>query len=281
MMYAAINQWSFPAGMSIRESMERAKAQGFEGFEPAISQSGELSLTSADRDILNIRDMADGIGIRLASLASGLSWGASPTSNDPAVREKARAHLKRQLECAKLLNIDAVLWVPGTVGTGFWGGEGDVVDYEDAWNRTVENLHGMKGYAEELGVTIGVENVWNNFLMSPLEMRVLIDEIDSPRVRVYLDVGNVVKFGFPEMWIKALGNRISRVHVKDYKRDVGTLAGFVDLLCGDTDYVAVTDALKDVGYEGPLTAEMGAAGCYPADIVYRTARALEKILGRR
>lgn len=280
-MYAAINQWSFPAGMNLQESMELAKAQGFKGFEPAISEDGELSLSSSDQDVAKVRELADGIGIHLTSLASGLSWGTNPTSNDPAVREKARAHLKRQLECAKILGVDAVLWVPGTVGTGFWGGENDIVDYEDAWNRTIDNLNAMKGYAEELGVTIGVENVWNNFLLSPIEMRTLIDIVGSPRVKVYLDVGNVIKFGFPEMWVRALGNRIARVHVKDYRRGVGTLAGFVDLLCGDVDYAAVAKALSEAGYDGPLTAEMGAGSCYPEDIVYRTARALEKILGER
>jgi hexulose-6-phosphate isomerase len=155
------------------------------------------------------------------------------------------------------------------------------VDYDDAWNRTTENLHGLKGLAEQLGVTIGVENVWNNFLLSPLEMRDLIDQIASPRVGVYLDVGNVVKFGFPEMWVKILGSRIARVHVKDYKRDVGTMGGFVDLLAGDVDFPAVVSALQKTGYDGPLTVEIGAEGCFPEDNVFRTARAMEKILGKR
>lgn len=280
-MYASINQWSFPAGMDILSMMKMAKAHGYEGFEPAISATGELSLESTDAEIAGIANRAPEVGIRLTSLASGLSWGASPTSNDVAVRDRARAQLTRQLECAKLLNVDAVLWVPGTVGSGFWGGGDDFVDYQAAWDRTIENLNQMKGLAEELGVTIGVENVWNNFLLSPLEMRTLIDQVNSPRVKVYFDVGNVIKFGFPEMWVKCLGDRIARVHVKDFKRAVGTLDGFCDLLSGDVDYPAVVKALLDAGYDGPLTAEMNAGGAYPEDIVFRTARALEKILGKR
>lgn len=279
-MYKSINSWSFPGGMEVLDMMKMAKAHGFEGFEPAIAATGKLSLESKDCEWTELREQAADVGIRLTSLASGLSWGTSPTSNDKSVRDLAASQLRRQLECAKLIGVDAVLWVPGTVGKGFWGGE-DFVDYGDAYDRTVENLNALKGDAEALGVTIAIENVWNNFLLSPLELRNLIDEIASPRVGAYLDIGNVIKFGFPEMWVKALGHRISRIHVKDYKRGVGTLDGFVDLLAGDVNFPAVIAELKAAGYDGPLTAEMSASGCYPEDIVFRTARALEKVLGER
>ncbi|MGI6173716.1 MAG: sugar phosphate isomerase/epimerase family protein [Christensenellales bacterium] len=280
-MYKSINQWSFPSGMTVPEMMRLAKISGFEGFEPALSETGALSLESADGEFLALKRTAEDIGIKLTSLASGLTWSYSPTSNDENIRKIAKEQVRRQLECAKLLGVDAILFVPATVGSGFWGGADDPVKYEDAWYRTIDNLNDLKGYAEELGVTIGVENVWNNFLMSPREFRELIDTVDSPRVKVYLDVGNVLKYGWPEQWIDILGCRICRVHVKDFKREVGTLAGFVDLLSGDVNFPAVIDALNRNGYEGPLTAEMGVNSVYPEDIVFRTARALEKILGER
>jgi hexulose-6-phosphate isomerase len=280
-MYKSINQWSFPSGMSIREMMTMAKAQGFEGFEPALSGEGELSLSSTDAQVREVREQADEVGIRLASLASGLTWGASPTSNDPAVRQVARSHALRQLECAHILGVDAILLVPGTVGVGFWG-DSDPVEYDACWDRALENVMALSPIAEALGVTVGVENVWNNFLMSPLEMRAFIDQAASPRVGAYLDVGNIIKFGMPETWVRILGKRIARVHVKDYKRAVGTLDGFVDLLCGDVNYPEVIRQLKAVGYDGPLTAEMNAGyRVFPGDVVYRTARALELILGER
>ena len=110
-------------------------------------------------------------------------------------------------------------------------------------------------FAEELGVTLGVENVWNKFLLSPLEMRDFLDKIGSPRVKSYFDVGNVVATGYPEQWIRILGERIARVHFKDFQRDVATLDGFCDLLEGDADYAAVMRELRAVGYDGPVAAE--------------------------
>ena len=272
-MKKSINQWSFPAGMDLRAIMEMAKNTGYDCFEPAFDEKGELSMESTDQQIIAIRDMAQDLGLPLCSLASGLYWSNSPTDNDPKVRERARAIIRRQLEAARLLGVDTILVVPGTVK----GGD-DPVDYDVAYDRALEAMEAVKDYARETGVCIGVENVWNNFLLSPLEMRDFLDKIDSPYVGAYLDVGNIIKFGFPEMWVKILGRRIKKVHVKDFRRDVGNFGGFVDLLSGDVDFVKVVRALEDVGYDGPLTAEMGVGSCFPEDIVARTCRALERIL---
>lgn len=281
-MYKSINQWSFPEGMRISEMMRQAKALGFDAFEPALSETGELSLESSDAEILAIRDEAKRIGIRLSSLASGLSWNYSPTSNDPAVRERAHANAVRQLECANLLGVSAILLVPGTVGTGFWGGQDDYVYYEDAWKRCVEQLKALAPVAEQCGVVIGVENVWNNLLMSPKDVLSLLDEVGSPWVQSYLDIGNIVKFGFPEMWVRMLRGRIIRVHIKDFKRSIGTLDGFCDLLSGDVDFPAVMRELRDAGYDADITAEMNNAVCCHSDNrVARASAAMDVILGRK
>lgn len=274
-MFKAINQWSFPNSMRVEQMMALAKKQGFAGFEPSFSPD------MSDQEVLAIGRAAEEIGISLVSLASGGTWSCSPTSNCGETREKARAQAMRQLECAHMLGVDAILLVPGTVGVGFWGAD-DPVEYDACWERATENIAALKPQAEALGVTVGVENVWNNFLMSPLEMRAFIDQFNSPRVGAYLDVGNVVRYGMPETWVRMLGKRICRVHVKDYKRAVGTLDGFVDLLCGDVNYPAVIAELQKAGYDGPLTAEMNAGyATFPEDVIYRTARALELILGER
>ena len=280
-MYKSINVWSFAGGMSLREMMSEAKRLGHEGFEPALEAEGELSLASTDDEVRAVRALADEIGIRLTSLAAGLSWGCNPVSNDPATREKAMGQARRVLECAKLLGVEAVLYVPGMVGTGFWGGEDDFVQYKDCWDRAVENCRSLGAYAEELGVILAVENVWNNFLLSPVEMKYFLETVGSPAVKAYFDVGNAVKFGFPEMWIDILGKRIARVHVKDFKRSIGTLDGFTDLLSGDVDYPAVIAALERAGYDGPLTGEMNnAVCCYRENAVARASAALDVILGR-
>lgn len=281
-MYKAINVWSFAEGMSLEEMMTEAKRLGYEGFEPALEAQGELSLESTDAEVRAVRALADRIGLRLTSLASGLSWGCSPVSNDPAVRERALKQALRVLECASLLGVGAVLYVPGMVGTGFWGGADDFVSYRDCWDRAVENCRALGARARELGVVLAVENVWNNFLLSPIEMKYFLETVGSDFVQAYFDVGNAVKFGFPELWIDVLGERIARVHVKDFKRSIGTLDGFTDLLSGDVDYPAVIAALERAGYDGPLTGEINnSVACYRENAVARAAAALDVILGRQ
>lgn len=280
-MFKSVNQWSFPTGMPIAEMMRQAKALGFDAFEPALSETGELSLESTDAEVLAVRETAQQLGLRLSSLASGLTWGCSPTSNDSAVREKAQRNAERQLECAKLLGVGAILLVPGTVGTGFWGGEDDYVFYEDAWKRAVESLKALAPLAQKNGVVIGVENVWNNLIVSPRDMLSLLDEVGSPWVQAYLDIGNIVKFGFPEMWVRMLRGRIIRVHIKDFKRSMGTLDGFCDLLSGDVNFPAVMRELKAAGYDADITAEMNnALCCHEENRVARASAAMDVILGR-
>lgn len=280
-MFKSINVWSFPEGMSLEAMMTEAKALGYEGFEPALERTGELSLESTDDEVRAVRALADRVGIRLVSLASGLSWGCCPVSNDPAVRAEAMRQAKRELECAALLGVDCVLYVPGMVGTGFWGGADDFVSYQDCWDRAVANCRELGAYGEKLGVTLGVENVWNNFLLSPIEMKYFLETVGSSFVKAYFDVGNVVKFGFPELWIEVLGDRIARVHVKDFKRSIGTLDGFTDLLSGDVDYPKVVAALEKAGYDGPLTGEINnSVTCYRENAVARASRALDVILGK-
>jgi len=274
-MIKAINQWSFPGGLSLNSCMELAFEAGFRAFEPAFAEDGELSLVSTDKEVSAIKALADEKGMQLTSLASGLYWKYSPTSNDAAIRLKALELIKRQLHCAKILGVDTILMVPGTVGEGFWG-EG--ADYDVAYDRAGEFLNGVKVLAKDCGVVIGVENVWNNFLLSPLEIKKFIDDISSDFVKFYFDVGNALIQGFPEQWIRILGNRICKVHVKDYRRSVGTYSGFVDLLSGDVDFAKVVSALKEVGYEGYIIAEVAAINGYPSMAAYRASAALDAIL---
>ncbi|HOE09649.1 MAG TPA: TIM barrel protein, partial [Treponemataceae bacterium] len=121
---------------------------------------------------------------------------------------------------------------------------------------------------------------WNKFLLSPLEMRDFIDKINSPFVGAYFDVGNVIYSGYPEHWIKILGNRIKKVHFKDYRRDVGNLFGFVDLLSGDVNYPAVVKELQNIGYDSFVTAEMTPYKYYKEQLIYTTSLAMDKILGK-
>ena len=213
----------------------------------------------------------------LPSLASGLYWSYPLTASDPAVREKAQDIVRRQLDCAVELGVGAILVVPGAVGRGFWGGS-DNVSYADAYARALEGVRAVAPYAEQAGVTIALENVWNNFLLSPLEFARFVDEAGSPAVAAYFDIGNVIRTGEAEHWIEVLGQRISRVHIKDYKRSVGTLDGFCDLLAGDVNFPAAVKALREAGYDNAVTAEMNIASQDMLAVVERTSRAMDLIL---
>lgn len=278
-MKKGINIWSFRGGLSPREYISIAKDAGYDGIEFALDETGIISLDSSDNEIKEIKRIAEGEGLETPSLASGLYWKYPLTSSNEATREKAKDIVKRQLDVAALLGADTILVVPGLVGADFIPG-GEVTEYDVAYDRSLEALTELKGYAEKTKVNIGLENVWNKFLLSPLEMRDFVDKIDSPYVGVYFDVGNVLFSGYPEHWIKILGNRIKKVHFKDFKVSVGNINGFVDLLSGDVNYPAVVEQLEKVGYDDFVIAEMGVYKNYPDQTVYTTSIAMDKILGR-
>ena len=128
--------------------------------------------------------------------------------------------------------------------------------YVEVAKRAKAAVEAVLPLAEKHKVRLAVENVWNRFLLSPVEMRDFIDQFDSEWVGSYFDVGNVMLYGHPEDWIRTLGKRIAAVHMKDFRVNVGNLDGFVDLLSGDVDYPAVMAALRETGYDGPCTAEI-------------------------
>jgi L-ribulose-5-phosphate 3-epimerase len=279
-MKKGINIWSFPTNMSVKECIKMAKIAGFESIELGLNEKGEMSLESSETEVKGYKNYANECGIELSSLATGLYWSYSLTSSDENVRNKAKDIVRKQLAAAALLGVDTILVVPGAVGVDFISGS-QIVEYDVAYERAFTALKELSSYAEEKKVCIGIENVWNKFLLSPLEMRDFIDGIASPYVGAYFDVGNVIQFGYPEHWIKVLNHRIKKVHFKDFRREVGTINGFVDLLAGDVDYVKVVKALEDVGYNGYVTAEMiPGYKCYSEQIIYNTSNSMDRILKR-
>ena len=278
-MKKGISIWSF-AEPDLKKCFLLAKDAGFDGVEVALDTAGIINLDCTKEDMEQVKSWAQEAGIALYSVASGLYWKQNYTSNDPQTRSNAIAITKKQLQVASWLGCQSILVVPGAVGVDFEPGS-EVVEYDVAYERCLAALKELAPVAEEYKVELCIENVWNKFLLSPLEMRDIIDKVGSPYVGSYFDVGNVVYSGYPEHWIKILGKRIRKVHFKDYRRDVGTLSGFVDLLAGNVDYIAVKKALDDVGYDGWVTAEMlPPYTLYPETILYNTSNSMDKILGR-
>ena len=279
-MKKGISIWSFN-GKSYKEAFKLAKLAGFDGVEVEIAEEGEINLNTTEQELLNIKDDAKNAGIELYSVASGLYWKYSLTSNDKEMSEKAKSIIRKQLDTAKILGCDTILVLPGAVSVSF-APELGVIDYDIAYDRSLKALKELAPYAEKLKVNIGIENVWNNFLLSPIEMKDFIDKIGSDYVGSYFDVGNVLYNGYPEQWIKILDKRIKKVHFKDYKKAVGSLDGFVDILAGDVNYPAVMEAFKNSKYNGWVSAEMIPPYKYYSDtIIYNTSNSMDKILGRK
>ena len=251
-MIKSINQWSLPGTLSMEQALLAAKKAGFAGYEPAFNLEGELSFKSHTADAKKLRALADSEGIELVSLASGLYWEYSFAHNDPAMRAKGHDICKAQLDCAAELGVDTILVVPGK--------SDESIPYDVAYNRALEGVNSLKDYAAQAGVVIGLENVWNNFLLSPLEYRDFMDQVGSPYVGMYFDVGNVLRVGYPQHWIKILGERIKKVHIKDFNLSVGNINGFVSLLEGNVNFPAVMQAFKEIGYDGAIIAEVF---CHP------------------
>ncbi len=258
-MKISASYWMFEGGLEakkpISEAMQEAKELGFDAIELCIGSQGVLTHEATQSQCEDIVAEAMKIGIEISSVASGESWGCSPTANDADIRKKIIDFTCKALQITKWFGIDAYLYVPGAVSV-FFLPDAEVIPYDVCYERASEAIKQILPTAEDNGVTIAVENVWNKFLLSPLEMRDFIDSFNSPFVGSYFDAGNVLLTGYPDQWIKILGERIKRVHVKDFKTSVGTAEGFVDMLEGDVDFKAVKKALAEIGYDGYVTAEM-------------------------
>lgn len=271
-MKKGISIWAFPAGTRLADAFVAAKQAGFDGVEVALDKEGELSLSTSVGELADIADAAGKAGVELYSVASGIYWKYPFTANDEKTADLAMTYGRKQIEIAAALGCDTVLIVPGTV-SGSKEPFGDI-PYDVAYARALAAMKELAAFGASHGVAVGVENVWNKFLLSPLEMR---DFADAAGAAVYFDAGNVLVNGYPEHWIDILGKRIAKVHIKDFKRSVGNIRGFVDLLAGDVNFAAVMGALRRVGYDGYITAEVSPYVAAPEVLLRNTAAAMDYI----
>ncbi len=246
-MKSGISQWAFPPAMPGEEAIRKAGEIGFQTLELCVGEDETTRIDASEQDIAKLLRTAEKANVRLLSLASGLGWKYPMTSPDPKVREQAKAAMEKAMRIARWAEIDSVLVVPGIVTAE--------VRYDVALENAITTLHELLPLAEQLNVCMAIENVWNKFLLSPTEMRDFVDQFDSPGVGAFFDVGNIIPYGYPEQWIAILGQRIKKIHMKDFRANVGNLDGFVMLMEGDVNWPAVMQALREIGYDGPLTAE--------------------------
>lgn len=259
-MRIGISIWSIPGGAEgtrpLAECMAEAADAGFEAIELAVAEQGVLSVTTGRAECDRIRAAAEKYHLALETVASGMSWSVNPTHAERTIRARAVQLHARALERTAWLGATALLYVPGAI-TIPWDASFPPVSYDDAVHWAAEGVQALIPLAERLQVDLCIENVWNGLFYSPLEFARFLDEARSPRVGAYFDCGNVLGYHqHPEHWIRILRQRIRRVHVKDFRRSVGTLAGFCDLGAGDVRFPEVMDALRDIGYDATLIAEM-------------------------
>ena len=233
-----------PSKLSLEDRFKLARDVGFAGVEaPPLTEAGECE---------KMRAAAEKAGIRVHSVIYG-GWDPPLSHPDPAARAQSVKNAQAALQGAKWMGADDILLVPAVVDAR--------TPYRDAWKRSQEGIRKLIPTAEKLGVLICVEEVWNNFLLSPLEYVQYVDLFKSPFVQAYFDVGNVVTFGWPQDWIRTLGKRIHKVHLKDYKGGPGLFGGnkgsFVNLREGSIDWPDVRRAFDEIGYTGFMTTELG------------------------
>ncbi len=270
-MQIGINRWTMPGDWDIDRCLREAKAAGFETIEINMAEEGYLTPTTPEAEVRRIAGVARDLGIGTPSLSNGLGWAYPLTSPDPAVVAKGKDLMRALLRAATWMGADTVLCVPGGVSPD--------VQYDVAYSRAQDALNDLASDAKDAGVVIGVENVWNKFLLSPMEMARFVDEIGSPFVQAYFDAGNVLVFGFPQHWVRILGQRIKKVHVKDFKCGIGNITAFCNPLQGDVPWAEVRAALDEVGYTGPITAEVDGYRVHPELGLKHIAEALKAVFG--
>jgi L-ribulose-5-phosphate 3-epimerase len=250
-----------PRALSYEERFAMAKAIGFEAVEMrTVSDEAEAEAIAA---------ASQKTGFRIHSVMNSGHWENPLSSPDPAVVDKCVAGMETSIRNAKLWGADTVLLVPAVVD--------ETTGYRDAWTRSVAAIRErILPYAEQHKVIVGIEEVWNKFLLSPLEMVQYVDDFKSPWVSAYFDVGNVVLYGYPQDWIRTLGTRFNKVHLKDFKLDrrEGRFT-WEHLGEGDINWPEVRKAMHEVGYDGFVTPEIrGGDQAYLTDVAARIDRFL-------
>jgi L-ribulose-5-phosphate 3-epimerase len=250
-----------PSGLSHADRFKMARDTGFEVVQaPTTPDAHEAE---------EIRNAASQAILKIDSVMNIDHWQYPLSSSDPAVVEKSLAGMRTSLHNAKLWGSDTVLLVPGVVNPQ--------TSYRDAWTRSQTQIRELIPLAAELKIQIAIEEVWNRFLLSPIEMDKYIREFDSPWIKAWFDVGNVLLYGYPQDWIRTLGKSIVKLHVKDFKRKEDGYA-WVNLGEGDADWAEVRKALAEIGYSGSAIAELeGGDEAYLRDV----SRLMDRlILGR-
>jgi hexulose-6-phosphate isomerase len=270
----------FPPEMPILRCLEIARDAGFDGVEVNLEPWHEFSLGSSEEELATLRRAIESLGLCVTAVYDREQWFYPMSSENPATRARCRDIITGLARAATELGTDTVLVMPGGTDNSVLAPEPEIVPYDVAYGNSQSVIRELAHeLCEKTGVSLGVENCPSKFLYSPLEFRQFIDDIGSPWLCAYFDVGNVLPYGFPEHWIPLLGDRIKRVHLKDLRllSDGGAVS--TPLLAGDVNWPAVRTALQAVGYDGWVTAEVFPHYRHnPERLIYETSASMDAIL---
>ena len=264
-MKVGLNMWAFAPDDSIETAMQTVRDAGFDGVELNLGRIGWVTERTSNEELDRVRELAEKNHLEIPSVCSSLYWKYALTSDCEEDRKKAVENLRLQIRIANRLGAHAILSIPGFVGCDFsidklFRGvdelqsslQNQVVDYSVAYERAKRSLLEVADEANRCNVHVCLENVGNRFLLSPLEMKRFLADLKDPAFLSYFDVGNIHAIGYPEHWIRALGDRIGMIHIKDFDKRCGE---FVKIGSGSLNLSSVIVELKRVKYDGWLIAE--------------------------
>ena len=277
-MKKSINAWSVDSNANFEDMFSQIKNAGFDGIELNVDGEGRsahsLTMETTEQELADILAISQKYDLPVVSISTSLWWVANMGSAKPDQRDFSRKLLEKQLLCAKTFGSSGILVVPGGIS--------DELSIAEAYENSLDFLDSSKDIIEDYQISVGLENVWNTFFLSPFDMANFIDSVKSKYITAYYDVGNTVAFSWSEYWIEILDKRISHIHIKDFKRNSGVNSGgtWPDLLKGDVNFKKIIPALQKIGWDGYLTAEIGKSDDNPSfeDFYKETVGIEEKII---
>ncbi|MBO3754603.1 MAG: sugar phosphate isomerase/epimerase [Candidatus Brockarchaeota archaeon] len=251
-MKKGINLWSIEWPSILRELDNKKVARkikeiGYDGVELVFDDSSFDPTRKTEEEIRRTAEDFKSKNLEIPSVATGVFWKYNLGSNDEKTRSKGIEYGKAGVKMASIVGASSILVVPGVASPE--------TPYEELYANALNSVKKLAEFAEDYGVTIAVENVWNKFLYSPMEFKKFITDVGMRNVKVYLDVANLMAISHPENWIHSLGNMVSNVHAKDFDTNIGNINGFRNVLKGNVDWRKIIKLLKAAGYNGYLTVE--------------------------
>jgi hexulose-6-phosphate isomerase len=204
-------------------------------------------------------------GIEIVSLCGSAGKPTDLLTDDEDARRTGIENTKAMLRTARVLGADTILHTLGRITPQLY--------YNVAYANGLRSLQQLAPAAEETGVSIAVEYVWNGFLTSPLEMAHFLDEVASPKVGFFFDPGNMRIFHHSEHWARICGRHIKKVHAKDFSFENRQIQ-WPPLLEGTVNFPAVMAELRRAGYDGALISEVS----LNVASLEQTAQAIRKLI---